>query len=168
MAAQTTDIQVPYFFVRLWRRGRWTRLRGGSWNNNPVNCRSACRNNYNGRDNRNNNIGFRVLCVVGRSLCSQICQVRICRACTWRVQSIPAMLVTVSKNELGWEGLVSEQLNSSFTPYYFNSWKVWLSPIPYTGKSAFQIWTARWARCLCRVARVFGFHSSAKTFCVSL
>jgi formylglycine-generating enzyme required for sulfatase activity len=32
-------------------------LRGGCWNNNPRNCRSAYRNN-NTRDNRNNNIGF--------------------------------------------------------------------------------------------------------------
>ena len=35
-------------------------LRGGSWNNNPNNCRSANRNNNN-PDNRNNNIGFRVV-----------------------------------------------------------------------------------------------------------
>ncbi|OQW40086.1 MAG: hypothetical protein A4S08_05830 [Proteobacteria bacterium SG_bin4] len=36
-------------------------MRGGSWNNNPDNARSAARNN-NHPDNRNNNIGFRVLC----------------------------------------------------------------------------------------------------------
>ena len=36
-------------------------LRGGSWNNNPRNCRSAYRNRRQ-QDNRNNNIGFR-LCV---------------------------------------------------------------------------------------------------------
>ncbi|NJP12618.1 MAG: SUMF1/EgtB/PvdO family nonheme iron enzyme [Leptolyngbyaceae cyanobacterium RU_5_1] len=35
-------------------------LRGGSWNNNPVNCRSANRNRNN-PGNRNNNIGFRVV-----------------------------------------------------------------------------------------------------------
>jgi hypothetical protein len=34
-------------------------LRGGSWNNNPQNLRSANRNRNN-PDNRNNNIGFRV------------------------------------------------------------------------------------------------------------
>ncbi|MEA1969485.1 MAG: SUMF1/EgtB/PvdO family nonheme iron enzyme [Thermodesulfobacteriota bacterium] len=34
--------------------------RGGSWNNNAQNCRSANRNN-NSPDNRNNNIGFRLL-----------------------------------------------------------------------------------------------------------
>ncbi|MGF1486572.1 MAG: SUMF1/EgtB/PvdO family nonheme iron enzyme, partial [Prochloraceae cyanobacterium] len=33
---------------------------GGSWNNNPNNCRSAYRNNNN-PGNRNNNIGFRVV-----------------------------------------------------------------------------------------------------------
>ncbi|MFM9939438.1 MAG: SUMF1/EgtB/PvdO family nonheme iron enzyme [Hyphomicrobiaceae bacterium] len=34
-------------------------MRGGSWNNNPQNLRSANRNN-NQPDNRNNNIGFRL------------------------------------------------------------------------------------------------------------
>jgi formylglycine-generating enzyme required for sulfatase activity len=33
--------------------------RGGSWNNNARNCRSANRNN-NTPDNRNNNLGFRL------------------------------------------------------------------------------------------------------------
>ncbi|NMW19696.1 MAG: SUMF1/EgtB/PvdO family nonheme iron enzyme [Chlorobiaceae bacterium] len=37
-------------------------LRGGSWNNNAENCRSAYRNN-NTPDNRNNNIGFRLVFV---------------------------------------------------------------------------------------------------------
>ncbi|MEO0869916.1 MAG: SUMF1/EgtB/PvdO family nonheme iron enzyme [Cyanobacteria bacterium J06642_11] len=37
-------------------------MRGGSWINNPDNCRSAYRNN-NDPDNRNNNIGFRVVCL---------------------------------------------------------------------------------------------------------
>ncbi|MCL4880430.1 MAG: SUMF1/EgtB/PvdO family nonheme iron enzyme [Anaerolineae bacterium] len=35
-------------------------LRGGSWNNNQDNARAAYRNNNN-PDNRNNNIGFRVV-----------------------------------------------------------------------------------------------------------
>ncbi|HUW33692.1 MAG TPA: hypothetical protein VM223_18950 [Planctomycetota bacterium] len=34
-------------------------MRGGSWNNNPRNCRSANRNR-NTPDNRNNNNGFRL------------------------------------------------------------------------------------------------------------
>lgn len=38
-------------------------LRGGSWNNNATNLRSANRNN-NTPDNRNNSIGFRVVAVV--------------------------------------------------------------------------------------------------------
>jgi hypothetical protein len=37
-------------------------LRGGSWNNNQDNARSANRNRNN-PNNRNNNIGFRVVCV---------------------------------------------------------------------------------------------------------
>ena len=37
-------------------------LRGGSWNNNPRNCRSATRN-HNQPDNANNNVGFRVVCL---------------------------------------------------------------------------------------------------------
>jgi Sulfatase-modifying factor enzyme 1 len=35
-------------------------LRGGSWNNDSTNCRCAYRNN-NTPDNRNNNIGFRLV-----------------------------------------------------------------------------------------------------------
>ncbi len=45
------------------RRRDWgtpLRLRGGSWNNNGRNCRSANRNN-NEPDARNNNNGFRVV-----------------------------------------------------------------------------------------------------------
>jgi Uncharacterized conserved protein len=34
-------------------------LRGGSWNNNDTNCRAAYRNR-NHRNNRNNNMGFRL------------------------------------------------------------------------------------------------------------
>ncbi|MBW2431203.1 MAG: SUMF1/EgtB/PvdO family nonheme iron enzyme [Deltaproteobacteria bacterium] len=34
-------------------------IRGGSWNNDAHNCRSAIRNN-NSPDNRNNNVGFRL------------------------------------------------------------------------------------------------------------
>jgi formylglycine-generating enzyme required for sulfatase activity len=40
-------------------RGHSRVLRGGSWNNNPQNCRAAYRNR-NAPANRNNNIGFRV------------------------------------------------------------------------------------------------------------
>lgn len=47
-----------------WRRkasGSNRVQRGGSWNNNANNCRSAYRNNNN-PSNRNNNIGFRLCC----------------------------------------------------------------------------------------------------------
>ena len=37
-------------------------LRGGSWNNNPRNCRSAYRN-HNEPGNVNDNDGFRVVCL---------------------------------------------------------------------------------------------------------
>ncbi len=45
--------------------GEYRVLRGGSWNNNPDNVRSANRNR-NTPDNRNDNIGFRVVLVVPR------------------------------------------------------------------------------------------------------
>ncbi|NJR19745.1 MAG: SUMF1/EgtB/PvdO family nonheme iron enzyme [Calothrix sp. CSU_2_0] len=63
-------------------------LRGGSWNNNPQNCRSAYRNNNN-PDNDNNNIGFRVVCGVFSSsalLCQSRCM-GMHRACQRRVQT---------------------------------------------------------------------------------
>lgn len=67
-------------------------LRGGSWNNNAQNARSANRNN-NTPDNRNNNVGFRpaqaqssavaatdqtvilsvVFCIMAKSQCPSVC-----------------------------------------------------------------------------------------------
>ncbi|MCL2806042.1 MAG: SUMF1/EgtB/PvdO family nonheme iron enzyme [Treponema sp.] len=46
----------------MWRAvsGENRVIRGGSWNNDGQNLRSAYRNNNN-PDNRNNNIGFRVV-----------------------------------------------------------------------------------------------------------
>ena len=41
-------------------------LRGGSWNNKPNNVRCANRNN-NQQDNRNNNIGFRIVNTICRN-----------------------------------------------------------------------------------------------------
>ena len=43
-------------------------LRGGSWANNPNNCRSAFRSNYYRRDDHSINTGFRVVCDGGRTL----------------------------------------------------------------------------------------------------
>ena len=44
------------------------RLRGGSWADNPNDCRSAIRGNYNGRDDHDIDIGFRLVCDGGRPL----------------------------------------------------------------------------------------------------
>ncbi|WP_375506991.1 SUMF1/EgtB/PvdO family nonheme iron enzyme [uncultured Nostoc sp.] len=44
-------------------------LRGGSWISDPKNCRSASRNfNYGAERDYVNNVGFRVVCAVGRTL----------------------------------------------------------------------------------------------------
>jgi formylglycine-generating enzyme required for sulfatase activity len=43
-------------------------LRGGSWGFDPIVCRSAFRNCSYRRDFRNDDIGFRVVCVFGRTL----------------------------------------------------------------------------------------------------
>ncbi len=64
---------------------------GGSWINNPRNCRSASRNN-NQPGNRNNNIGFRVSCAPpalfnGQQWPGQNWQMGICRAYLRRVQT---------------------------------------------------------------------------------
>jgi len=45
-------------------------LRGGSWNNNPRNCRSAYRN-HNQPGNANNNVSFRVVCLPQHPLLSE-------------------------------------------------------------------------------------------------
>jgi hypothetical protein len=59
---------------------------GGSWNNNPENCRSAYRNNNN-PDNDNNNIGFRVVCGVASALLYQNWRMGIRWVCRRRVQT---------------------------------------------------------------------------------
>ena len=48
------------------RKDTYRLLRGGSWNNGPVSCRSANRINDT-RDGRDNNVGFRVSCGFGVS-----------------------------------------------------------------------------------------------------
>ena len=56
----------PAITLEAWTAPCRRVLRGGSWNNNPQNLRSANRNR-NTTDNRNNNIGFRV----GSTLCAR-------------------------------------------------------------------------------------------------
>ncbi|MDE5097015.1 MAG: formylglycine-generating enzyme family protein, partial [Trichodesmium sp. St16_bin4-tuft] len=46
----------------------YTRLRGGSWANNPYNCRSAVRDYSYRRDDHINITGFRLVCDGGRTL----------------------------------------------------------------------------------------------------
>jgi hypothetical protein len=53
----------PAITPKAWTAPCGRVVRGGSWNNNPENLRSAIRNR-NTTDNRNNNLGFRV----GRTL----------------------------------------------------------------------------------------------------
>ena len=43
-------------------------MRGGSWYSNPSYCRSAIRVNNARRGYRDNDVGFRVVCVFGRTL----------------------------------------------------------------------------------------------------
>ncbi|MUG96394.1 SUMF1/EgtB/PvdO family nonheme iron enzyme [Scytonema sp. UIC 10036] len=57
-------------YTKYWGRHFRMLLRGGSWGFNPRNCRSANRNR-NPRDNRNDNVGFRVVVAV---LSSLLCQ----------------------------------------------------------------------------------------------
>ncbi|MBW4510865.1 MAG: hypothetical protein KME64_30770 [Scytonematopsis contorta HA4267-MV1] len=72
-------------------------LRGGSWINNPENCRSAYRND----NNIDNNIGFRVVVVAGASA------LHILRASGWEFaggiveesRPVPVMLMIVSENK---------------------------------------------------------------------
>ena len=54
----------------VWLNGDDTRspLRGGSWFTYPSDCRSAARLNDYGRDDRNYDLGFRVVCGFGRTL----------------------------------------------------------------------------------------------------
>nr|MBA3923863.1 formylglycine-generating enzyme family protein [Nostocaceae cyanobacterium] len=88
--------------------GKYRMLRGGSWDISPRNCRSACRNRDD-PDNRNNNIGFRVV-VSGASA------LLLVRTDRWESvgrtleesRPVPVMLVTASENQAGLGSLVGE------------------------------------------------------------
>ena len=60
LQAAPTFVSVILSLSRLVLQGMVETLRGGSWNNNSNNVRSANRNRNNPH-NRNNNIGFRVV-----------------------------------------------------------------------------------------------------------
>jgi len=66
VSCRTSFVFYYLWFENLKRRapiaGSNRVLRGGCWNNNAQNCRSANRNN-NTPDNRNHNIGFRLVFV---------------------------------------------------------------------------------------------------------
>ncbi len=76
-------------------------VRGGSWNNNARNCRSAYRNN-NQPDNRNNNVGVRVVVFSASTLQSPELPQGIAVSVRERVQQrVPATWATVSENQTG-------------------------------------------------------------------
>ncbi|NQZ60588.1 bifunctional serine/threonine-protein kinase/formylglycine-generating enzyme family protein [Crocosphaera sp.] len=54
--------------ILLANNSQYKSLRGGSWVSIPNNCRSAIRVNDYRREDRNDNGGFRVVCVFGRTL----------------------------------------------------------------------------------------------------
>ncbi|MBF0240471.1 MAG: SUMF1/EgtB/PvdO family nonheme iron enzyme [SAR324 cluster bacterium] len=73
--------------------------RGGSWNNNARNCRSANRNN-NSPDNRNNNNGFRLALSPAR-------QVGGCRLADQRTESSPRVFTFAGQKEAALPVLVA-------------------------------------------------------------
>ncbi|MBW4493815.1 MAG: hypothetical protein KME26_12160 [Oscillatoria princeps RMCB-10] len=77
--------------------------RGGSWNNNPRNCRAANRNR-NEPEIRNDNIGFRAVVSLLSTLQCESRRMGIRRE-SGRVQPVPAMGNTIRKsNWVGWLG----------------------------------------------------------------
>lgn len=94
------------------KRGTTLRLRGGAWNNNGNNCRSAYRNN-NDPDNRNNNIGLRVVVSVALTLRGQNRCKGLHRAYRMSPDRAPAMRVTASEYKRGLGGLVGRKVRTS-------------------------------------------------------
>ncbi|WP_407888911.1 SUMF1/EgtB/PvdO family nonheme iron enzyme [Scytonema sp. NUACC26] len=90
-------------------------LRGGSWINNPENCRSAYRNN-NDPDNRNDNIGIRVVVSGASALHLSELMDGNRRAHIEESRAVPVMLAIASKNQNRSSSLVSfaEQLLDPF------------------------------------------------------
>ncbi|MBL8666325.1 MAG: hypothetical protein JNM48_02550 [Rhodospirillales bacterium] len=67
-------------------------VRGGSWNNNRENARASYRNR-NHPNNRNNNLGFRVVCSshVSSASSSARCHSALLRACRARSAGIGSL-----------------------------------------------------------------------------
>ncbi|MCY7392736.1 MAG: hypothetical protein LH647_15015, partial [Leptolyngbyaceae cyanobacterium CAN_BIN12] len=78
-----------------------------SWNNNPRNCRSANRNR-NRRDNRNNNIGFRLVCAVPSTLHRQSQLVEYWLSVPEESSPAPVRKATTSENKTEPDSLVGE------------------------------------------------------------
>jgi hypothetical protein len=81
-------------------------LRGGSWNNNPRNCRSA-NPNRNNPGNRNNN-GFRVVASRRALFCTGTARWESGGRVKDESRPAPVMLATASENNPGLGSLVSE------------------------------------------------------------
>ncbi|CDM96996.1 hypothetical protein B9S53_06155 [Arthrospira sp. O9.13F] len=73
-------------------------LRGGSWNNNPENCRCAYRNR-NDPDNLNNNNGFRVACAPPRLFRARADGWEFVGCAVEESSLIPEMSATASENQ---------------------------------------------------------------------
>lgn len=86
-------------------------MRGGTWNNESRNARSAYRNERQ-RDNRNDNLGFRL------ALSSTVQQARSGRA-PWtrsRVLPVPQAALANRKAPGGWVGRVEARRRQPFGP----------------------------------------------------
>ena len=75
------------------------RKRGGYYNNNPRNCRSANRNNNNPRNDNNNN-SLRVVCGLPSTLLFQSLSMGIGRECTEESRPVP-VAISPKINQIG-------------------------------------------------------------------
>ena len=63
--SQNVNPENKEYSVKNKQNNQYSVLRGGSWFDVPNYCRSACCYDYNSREYRNYNLGFRVVCVFG-------------------------------------------------------------------------------------------------------
>ena len=82
--------------------------RGGSWNNNPADCRAAHRN-YNSPGDRNDNLGFRVVCSVFPALFYiRTGQWELFGRISEESRPVPVRKATTSENKAEPDSLVGE------------------------------------------------------------